>query len=108
MNYEIFTIPPFDKQLKRLVKKYPSFKTEFERLVLSLKNEPVQGIALGNSCYKIRLSVASKGRGKSGGARVITHIKITQYAVYLLSIYDKSESENLPDKLLSILLKQIP
>jgi mRNA-degrading endonuclease RelE of RelBE toxin-antitoxin system len=108
MSFEIFSIPPFDKQLKRLVKKYPSLKQEFIQLILSLENDPIQGTALGNNCYKIRLSIAGKSKGKSGGARVITHIKITKSAIYLLSIYDKSESEDLPIHLLYELLKQIP
>jgi mRNA-degrading endonuclease RelE of RelBE toxin-antitoxin system len=65
MNYNVEAIPPFDKQLKRLVKKYASLKTEFARLIESLEKDPSQGIALGNSCFKIRLSIASKGKGKS-------------------------------------------
>jgi len=55
----------------------------------------LQGISLGKSCYKLRLQIASKGKRKSGGARVITHVKIVEDTVYLLSIYDKSEKEDL-------------
>ncbi len=56
-----------------------------------------QGTAIGRGCYKIRLSIASKGKGKSGGARVITHIQIIKTKVYLLSIYDKSEMGTISD-----------
>jgi hypothetical protein len=59
----------------------------------ALKKNPEQGTNLGNNCFKIRLSVASKGKGKSGGARVITNIVISDDTVYLLTIYDKSEKE---------------
>ncbi len=73
MNFKVLTIPPFDKQLKRLVKKYPSLKAEIVALVTELQSNPKTGIAIGNDCYKIRIALASKGKGKSGGAR-ITHI----------------------------------
>ncbi|MFN0049487.1 MAG: type II toxin-antitoxin system RelE/ParE family toxin [Cytophagales bacterium] len=53
------------------------------------------GIYLGKNCDKLRISIATKGKGKSGGARVITYVKIVENTVYLLSIYDKSEKENL-------------
>lgn len=77
-------------------------------LVQSLKDNPEQGTALGNDCYKIRLAIASKGKGKSGGARVITYVQISQTTVYLLTIYDKNEKENISDKELQSLLEEIP
>jgi mRNA-degrading endonuclease RelE of RelBE toxin-antitoxin system len=73
MSYNVITVPRFEKELKRLAKKYPSLKGEFGELIQSLKHNPEQGTPLGNHCFKIRLSIASKGKGKSGGARVITH-----------------------------------
>ncbi len=107
MIYSILSIPPFDKQLKRLAKKYPSLKNEFAELLESLELEPQQGTNLGNNCYKIRIAIASKGKGKSGGARVITYIMIAEEIVYLLSIYDKSEKDNLTDKELRELLNTL-
>ena len=108
MSYKIKTIPKFEKELKRLAKKYPSLKAEYIELVQSLKQEPEQGTTLGNNCYKIRLAIASKGKGKSGGSRVITYVQVLQTTVYLLTIFDKSEKENIPDKELEALLKEIP
>jgi mRNA-degrading endonuclease RelE of RelBE toxin-antitoxin system len=107
MIYNILSIPPFDKQLKRLAKKYPSLKNEFAELLESLELDPQQGTNLGNNCYKIRIAIASKGKGKSGGARVITYIMIAEEIVYLLSIYDKSEKDNLTDKELRELLNTL-
>ncbi|MDB5031119.1 type II toxin-antitoxin system RelE/ParE family toxin [Mucilaginibacter sp.] len=98
MSYNVLTITPFDKQLKKLVKKYPSLKTEIADLINQLKTEPDKGISLGNDCYKIRLAIASKGKGKSGGARVITYLTITDSEIYLLSIYDKSQQSDIEDK----------
>jgi len=105
MSYNVLSISPFDKQLKRLSKKYPSLKKEFSELIEALETNPEQGTALGNNCYKVRIAIASKGKGKSGGARVITNIVISENTVYLLSIYDKSEKQNLTDLELKELLK---
>lgn len=98
MSYSIEGTSFFGKQLKRLSKKYPSLKKEFAELISSLKTNPIQGTSLGNNCYKIRLSIASKNKGKSGGARVISHIQIIEKKVYLLSVYDKSEQPDISDK----------
>jgi mRNA-degrading endonuclease RelE of RelBE toxin-antitoxin system len=100
-------VPKFDKELKRLSKKFASIKNEYLLLINSLKIEPHQGIPLGNNCYKIRFSIASKGKGKSGGARIITCVQIFQTSVYLLTIYDKSEKENISNSELQELLKSI-
>jgi len=90
-----------------LLKKCPSLKKDFEQLIESLEQNPIQGKNLGNNCFKIRLAIASKKRGKSGGARVITNILIEESIVYLLSIYDKSDKENITEKELDELLKYI-
>ena len=108
MGYSVKSIAIFEKQAKRLVKKYASLKKELLLLVQQLKENPETGISLGRNCYKIRIAIASKGKGKSGGARVITNFVIADSTVYLLSIYDKSEKENLTDKELAELLKYIP
>lgn len=107
MSYKVKTIPKFEKELKRLAKKYHSLKKEYIELVQSLKEHPDQGTPLGNDCYKIRLAIASKRKGKSGGARVITYIQVLQTSVYLLTIFDKSEQENISDKELEAVLKWI-
>ena len=104
MKYNVLTIPPFDKQLKRLARKFPSLKTEFVTLIEDLEENPKKGTFLGNNCFKIRLAIASKGRGKSSGARVITHFYIENETVFLLAIYDKSEQTDITDKELSELL----
>ena len=97
MSYNIEITALFEKQLKRLAKKFPSLKKEYIQLIASLKENPKYGTAIGNNCYKIRLAIASKGKGKSGGARVITHVQITKTKIYLLSIYDKSEQSDIAD-----------
>ncbi len=108
MSYSVQSIAVFEKQTKRLLKKYPSLKVELIKLVQSLKQNPEQGTSIGKFCFKIRIAIASKGKGKRGGARVITNFIITDNTVYLLSIYDKSEKDNLSDKELQELLKYLP
>lgn len=107
MSYNIEVTAYFGKQLKRLAKKFPSLKNEFAELIASLKENPEQGIDLGNNCYKIRLAIASKQKGKSGGARVITYVQVIDTKIYLLSIYDKSEQADINDKNLDNWLKNI-
>jgi mRNA-degrading endonuclease RelE of RelBE toxin-antitoxin system len=107
MNFNVLTIPPFDRQLKRLTKKYPSLKAEYIALIYSLEKNPKQGTELVNNCFKIRLAIASKGKGKSGGARVITHVQIINKTVILISIYDKSEKITITDKEINELLSFI-
>jgi hypothetical protein len=107
MSYNISSIPLFDKQAKRLAKKYPSLKRDLAGLIEKLTDEPEQGTALGNSFYKIRLAIASKGKGKSGGARVVTYVKVTRNTVYLTSIFDKSEKSTITDKELEQIFKLI-
>jgi mRNA-degrading endonuclease RelE of RelBE toxin-antitoxin system len=107
MKYNVFTTPPLDRPLKRLVKKFPSLKSEFFRLIEELENNPEIGTAMVNQCYKIRLAIASKGKGKSGGARIITHLQVIDNSVFLPAIYDKSEQENITDKEINYLLSFI-
>ena len=107
MSYKVATIAPFRKEAKNLIKKYPSLKNELAELGSQLAHEPTAGTALGNNCYKIRLAMASKGKGKSSGARVIIHFYVAEATVFLLSIYDKSEQENIADSQLQALLKRI-
>ena len=108
MSYNIVAVPTFKKELKRLAIKYHSLKTDLAILFESLEKNPEQGTFLGKNCYKIRLSISSKNKGKSGGARIITNIVIAEETVFLLSIYDKSEKDNLTDKELEDLISSIP
>jgi len=108
MSYEIKTLEVFEKKVRKLIRKYPSLKDELTSLVSNLKEKPDLGVSIGNSCFKIRLSIASKGKGKSGGARVITYVKFIRNTVYLLTIFDKSEQESISGNDLKELLKLIP
>jgi mRNA-degrading endonuclease RelE of RelBE toxin-antitoxin system len=97
MSYNIIATKFFKKELKRIAKKYVSIKKEYAELLQLLEDKPTSGTPLGNDCYKIRMAITSKGKGKSGGARVITYVINADETIFLLSIYDKSEMDNLSD-----------
>lgn len=107
MKFEIVTTEDFKRDFKRLFKKYSSIIEDVENLKNELENAPQQGEPLGKDCYKIRMSISSKGQGKSGGARLITHVKVVKEKIYLIAIYDKSDMENISDKELKERLKGI-
>jgi mRNA-degrading endonuclease RelE of RelBE toxin-antitoxin system len=98
MSFKLILTEDFKREFKRLHKKYTSLPEDIASLGAILSNDPMTGTAIGQNCYKVRLSIRSKGKGKSGGARVITYIKIIDEIVYLLSIYDKSEQTSISEK----------
>ena len=74
MSYKVTAVANFQRQAKRLIKKYPSLKQELQELNNLLADNPMQGDELRNNCYKIRIGIASKGTGKRGSASIITHV----------------------------------
>ena len=98
MSYKIELTDNFKKEAKKLIKKYASLRGEIAELGKELAKNPTIGIHLGNDIYKIRLAIISKNKGKSGGARVISFVKIIDETVYLLSIYNKGEIDSLTDR----------
>ena len=106
MSFNIVPTRAFLKKLKKLYKKYPSIKSDVKELGLSLTENPFQGDALGKDCYKVRMAISSKGKGKSGGARVITCVKIIRNTIIMLTIYDKSEQDSIDNKDLTDFLDQ--
>ncbi len=104
MNFRVVYSNYFKHNARTLTKKYRSLEADMKKLISSLKSDPKQGTAIGRSCYKIRLAITSKGKGKSGGARVITNIHVAGQVVYLLSIYDKSEQDNIGEKAITAIL----
>lgn len=98
MNYNVDTTKNFEKEAKKLIKKYKSLKDEIRLLIDNLEKEPIQGKHLGNDIYKIRLAIKSKGKGKRSGARIMTQVKVVCKTVYLFSIYNKGEKDDISDR----------
>ncbi len=107
MSYKIASIPQFDRDVKKLAKKYPSIKNDIAILAKELSEKPREGDAVFKNCYKVRMAIASKGKGKRAGARVITYILIQETTVLLLSIYDKSEKSSISDNEILALIDNI-
>ena len=97
----------FNKSAKKLAKKYPSIVKDLDSLFERLEQNPFEGTPLGDNTYKVRMSISSKNKGKKGGARVITCVKIVDDVIHLLTMYDKSEIDNISDEYLDELRKSI-
>jgi mRNA-degrading endonuclease RelE of RelBE toxin-antitoxin system len=103
----------FKSEVKRLFKKYRSLHSDLEHLEQTILSQPRTGESLGNNTYKIRLAIKSKGKGKSGGARVISHVEtevigiVENNTVTLLTIYDKSEIASLTKDEIQTLIKEV-
>lgn len=104
------TLPEFARRAKLLAKKYRSFKEDYCRFLDSLEKNPFQGVSLGGGVYKTRMAIASKGKGKSGGARVLTYnIQETEpdrLFVTLMSVFDKGEMDNVSDEYVQSVLQE--
>ena len=117
MKVTINVTDAFIRLAKPLIKKYPSLKSELSDLETELLKSPRLGEPLGNDSYKIRLVVHSKGKGKSGGLRVISYVetiliisnnqKLEQIEVNLISIYDKSKTSTLSNQEIKNLIHNI-
>lgn len=97
----------FKASYKQLKKRHKSFEADFERLLASLLENPMQGVELIGGARKIRLAITSKGRGKSGGARVIIRVRFIRDELQLLYIYDKSDMENVSDAFLRDVMQRL-
>ena len=94
-NNTVSVSDDFAKEAKRLAKKYPSFKQDYKDFLESIKNNPLQGDEITKNIRKIRMAIKAKGKGKSGGARVITFNILTDIKngqVVFLLLYDKEDA----------------
>lgn len=110
MSLEIITTKSFEREAKRLARRYPSFPDDLESFKESLKASPLQGVELFPHVRKIRMSIKSKGRGKSGSARVITANALVaehEGTIFLLLIYDKGESSAVDKNVLKSIVKNL-
>ncbi|MEA5401663.1 type II toxin-antitoxin system RelE/ParE family toxin [Arcicella sp. DC2W] len=104
MNYDVIATEPFERKLKRLAKKYKSLAKDLASIIDELSENPTMGTAIGKDCYKVRVAISSKGKGKSGGGRLITYVRVVNETVFLMDIYDKSEQANISAKELQMLI----
>ena len=109
MSFSVILTDAFKRSAKKLAKKYPSLGKDISKLIERLKDDPYQGIRLSSTVFKIRIAITSKGRGKSGGGRVIYYYPKQgagdDVVIYFITVYDKSEIENIPDHIIDSLIK---
>ncbi len=107
MNFDVRTTPGFEKEFKALMKRHRSLKSDFGKLVVSLSENPMQGDELSPGIRKVRMAITSKGRGKSGGARVITYTIVTSERVYLMNIYDKADYSTVDVEVIKAIVRKM-
>ena len=83
---EVVATQAFIKSAKAIAKKYRSFNTDYQKLVADLSNYPHTGVDLGGGYRKVRMSIPSKGKGKSGGCRVITFDMVEKKRILVFDI----------------------
>jgi mRNA-degrading endonuclease RelE of RelBE toxin-antitoxin system len=91
MAFEVITTLSFKKGLKHIAKKHKHILSDITSLIIQLSENPTLGTDLGKNVYKIRLAITGSSKGKSGGARIITYVKIIAQTVVLAEIYLKNE-----------------
>ena len=107
MIYSIIALPQFVKDLKRLSKKYPKIGSDIIKLTSQLQENPTMGVMIKPGLYKLRMSITGKSKGKSAGSRILTYVIDSQSVVYLLTIYDKAERDEISDNDIIDLLSDI-
>lgn len=110
MEVDILVGQEFKRQFKRLAKKYHSLRDDFAEWKKEILKNPLVGDDLGNGVRKIRMAIEAKGKGKSGGARILTlNVKVSEdgLSVILLTIYDKGEISNVKDEYIKYLIEQM-
>ncbi|NKQ41787.1 MAG: type II toxin-antitoxin system RelE/ParE family toxin [Sulfurovum sp.] len=106
MNYEVIALEEFQRDVKKLHKKYRHIKDDILELVEKLEIAFDIGIHLGNNLYKIRVKNSDTG-GNSGGYRVVYYTKTSQDKVYLITMYSKTQKENIDMSKLKPLLEKV-
>ena len=110
MNFEIQTSSYFDAEAKRLAKRHRSFIDDLQDFRDSILKNPYQGTEFSPGIRKVRLTIGSKGRGKSGGARVITFTYLVDEkdgVVILLLLYDKADASSIKMNVVRQIIKDL-
>jgi len=107
MNYKVIPTPEFIKNIKILKKKYNNIKNDVLILANKLEKNPTMGIELGNNTFKIRIKNSDNNKGKSAGYRIITYCINDKREIFLVTIYSKSEKENILDLELKELITKL-
>jgi mRNA-degrading endonuclease RelE of RelBE toxin-antitoxin system len=106
MSLKIVRLETFDRDVKRLYKKYKQLSSDLRQLHLELSKNPKAGIDLGHYCYKIRVANSSVPTGKSGGFRVVYYYYDGEENLFLMTLFSKRDMETISDEKVVALLKK--
>ena len=107
---KVYRTSIFETDYKRFAKKFASLESEIRQLEKILEKKPDTGTSLGGGVYKIRVACESKGKGKSGGFRVITYLvdeREDGIDIYLITMFDKSEERSIKISQLKKIISKI-
>ena len=104
MNFE--TVSRFDKEVKKLSKKYNLIKEDLNNFVVDFDTIHKEATSIKNNLYKVRLSNSNKNKGKRAGYRIYYYLQIND-TVYLLIIYDKLQIESINENTLNQYIEEL-
>jgi len=107
---KVYRTSIFDADYKRFSKKFVSLPLEIQQLEEILVKQPDTGISLGGGIYKVRIACETKGKGKSGGFRIITYLvdeRLDGTDIYLITMYDKAEESSIKTSQLKKIIRKI-
>ena len=90
------TTRDFDRDIKRLKKRFRRIEEDLGDLVAEMRNNHIRGDFLpgyGLPIYKVRAANRSAGRGKRGGFRIVYYLQSRDFIIFL-HIYSKSDQED--------------
>jgi len=80
---------------------------EYAELQAHLNNNPEAGVVVPGSGGVCKLRWAAKGRGKRGGLRIIYFVRLARGHIWMLTIYSKNVTDNIPAHTLRAMRKAI-
>jgi hypothetical protein len=95
MNYSVKNTERFAKELGRLIRKYPSLKSEFVSVISSLEDDSIDCTPVDDNFYKITLEIPAKKYTTTGVAKIVILVKFRERFACLATIYDRSEKADI-------------
>ncbi|MDC3416646.1 hypothetical protein [Aquibacillus salsiterrae] len=114
MGYFVDTVTRFERELRKLIKKYPHSFDEVEHLIDELEKgnllgDDIPGLDIpNNKVFKTRLPNSDANKGERGGFRVIYYVLTSEEEIFLLTMYSKSDKEDISSsEIIKIIKKYI-
>lgn len=105
--FSVFESVTYKHSKKQLKKRFRQIDSDVNQFLHSLESVNDLGISLGDGIYKVRIANSDKNKGKSAGYRLITLLKVIESHIHLIYIYDKSDLENITEKELDEMVREI-